>query len=95
MGTVNSSCFGDGSVSMHIIFSTVIRRFSNKSPFSLRDAYREKVRPGTGREAGLGHVSGRAKHGAFAEKVGMRGYLYRQLSSADPLSPALPLRGRE
>jgi len=53
------------------------------------------VRPGTGREAGLGHVSGRAKHGAFAEKVRMRGYLYRQLSSADPLSPALPLRRRE
>jgi len=28
---------------------------------------REKVRPDTGREAGLGHAGGRAMHGAVAE----------------------------
>jgi hypothetical protein len=29
----------------------------------------EKVRPGTGLEAGLGHAGGRAKHGAITEKA--------------------------
>ena len=30
---------------------------------------REKVRPGTGREAGLGHAGVRAMHGAIAERT--------------------------
>ena len=31
--------------------------------------FREKVRPGTGREAGLGHAGVRAMHGAIAERT--------------------------
>jgi hypothetical protein len=30
---------------------------------------REKVRPGSGREAGLGHAGVRAMHGAIAERT--------------------------
>jgi hypothetical protein len=46
----------------------------------LRDAYRD--------------VGARAKHGADAEKVRMRGYKIRQLHLFYPLSPALSRRER-
>jgi hypothetical protein len=50
----------------------------------------EKVRPGTGRETGLGHAGGRAMHGAIAEKERMRGSIY-----LIPPFPTLPLREKE
>jgi len=45
------------------------------NPFSLRDAYRD--------------VSGRAAHGAVAEKAGMRGCKNQSVSFSDPLSLTL------
>jgi hypothetical protein len=50
------------------------------SPFSLRDAYRD--------------VSGRAAHGAVAEKAGMREYKNQSVSFSDPLTLTLSRRER-
>ena len=43
---------------------------SKKGSFSLRDAYMEKVRPGNGREAGLGHEVVRATQEQLPRKRG-------------------------
>jgi hypothetical protein len=53
---------------------------------------REKVRPGTGRETGLGHAGGRARQEQLPR---MRGYEIRQLSCFDPLTLTLSLWERE
>jgi hypothetical protein len=54
-------------------------------------AKQEKVRPGTGREAGLGHA--RAESNAWSSYREGQGEGF--ISYSDPLSPTLPLRGRE
>jgi hypothetical protein len=42
--------------------------YKNRKTVKAHDR-REKVRPGTGREAGLGHAGGRVMHGAVTERT--------------------------
>ena len=56
---------------------------------------REKVRPGSGREAGLGHAGGSAMHGAIVERrPGIQLFVFKLLLDDSLRSPCGPPSGR-